>query len=120
MQRFGVVASVVIVGLGICRPAGAYGWPVKPFGKMHAIRGAFDDPRYHLGSEGALSAFHFGVDIAVRDGAPVYSVAPGYVRRRGADVTVDVRAAAGRSGTGTSIRSCAQGSTCAVTSCSVT
>jgi murein DD-endopeptidase MepM/ murein hydrolase activator NlpD len=88
VQRFGLLASVVLVGLGMGGPAGAYSWPVKPFGKMHAIRGAFDDPRYHLGSEGAISAFHFGVDIAVRDGTPVYAVASGFVRRHHADVTV--------------------------------
>jgi murein DD-endopeptidase MepM/ murein hydrolase activator NlpD len=88
VHRLGVLASVVLIGVGTCGPAGAYGWPVKPFAKMHAIRGAFDDPRYHLGSEGALSAFHFGVDIAVRDGTAVYAVTPGVVRRRAADVTV--------------------------------
>ena len=95
VQRLAVLASVVLVGLALCGSAGAYGWPVKPFGKMHALRGAFDDPRYHLGSEGAISAFHFGVDIAVRDGTAVYAVAPGYVRRRAADVTVR-RPASGR------------------------
>ena len=95
VQRLAVLASVVLVGLALCGSAGAYGWPVKPFGTMHALRGAFDDPRYHLGSEGAISAFHFGVDIAVRDGTAVYAVAPGYVRRRAADVTVR-RPASGR------------------------
>ena len=88
VHRLGLLASVVLVGLGTCGSAGAYGWPVKPFAKMHAIRGAFDDPRYHLGSEGAISAFHFGVDIAVRDGTAVYAVTPGFVRRRATDVTV--------------------------------
>jgi murein DD-endopeptidase MepM/ murein hydrolase activator NlpD len=90
------------VGVGACAallatsaPAGAYPWPVKPFGKPHAIRGAFDDPRFHLGTEGALSAFHFGVDIAARDGTPVYSVSPGFVRRHATDVTVR-RPATGR------------------------
>lgn len=89
MHRLGLLASVVLIGAGgTCGGAAAYGWPVKPFGKMHAIRGAFNDPRYHLGSEGAISAFHFGVDIAVRDGTAVYAVTPGFVRRRAADVTV--------------------------------
>ncbi len=69
--------------------ASAYTWPVKPFRKAHAIRGTFGDPRYHLGPESELSAFHFGVDIVARDGAPVYSVSPGVVLRRHADsVTV--------------------------------
>src|SRR5207248_8420878 len=84
-------AAVVALLLALAAPqrAGAYSWPVKPFHKPHPIRGAFDDPRFHLGSEGALAAFHFGVDIAVHDGTPVYGVARGYVRRRSnADVTV--------------------------------
>lgn len=83
-----VAGLVVLLALCAAQPAGAYGWPVKPFNKPHALRGAFDDPRFHLGAEGALSAFHFGVDIAARDGTPVYAVAPGFVRRRPADVTV--------------------------------
>ena len=77
------LAALVAVGA-----ARAYSWPVKPFDKAHAVRGAFDDPRFHLSAEGALSAFHFGVDIAVRDGTPVYSVSPGYVRAYAANVTV--------------------------------
>lgn len=64
------------------RSAGAYTWPVKPFKKEHAIRGTFGDPRYHLGPESELSAFHFGVDVVAPDGAPVYSVSPGVVLRR--------------------------------------
>lgn len=68
---------------------------MKPFHKMHALRGGFDDPRFHLGAEGALSAFHFGVDVAARDGTPVYAVAPGYVRRHPGDITVR-RPATGR------------------------
>jgi murein DD-endopeptidase MepM/ murein hydrolase activator NlpD len=62
--------------------ASAYGWPLKPFRKSHPIRATFGDPRYHLGAEGALSAFHFGVDIVARDGARVYAVEPGVVVRR--------------------------------------
>lgn len=69
--------------------ATAYSWPIKPFGSPHAIRGSFGDPRFHLDAEGALSAFHFGVDIAARDGTAVYAVEPGVVVRRHADsVTV--------------------------------
>jgi murein DD-endopeptidase MepM/ murein hydrolase activator NlpD len=52
--------------------AAAYGWPVKPFDKQHAVRSFFDDPR----AEGTgLSSFHFGIDISGRDGAAVYAVA---------------------------------------------
>jgi murein DD-endopeptidase MepM/ murein hydrolase activator NlpD len=73
----------------LCPRASAYGWPLKPFDKPHAIRGAFDDPRFHLDAEGALSAFHFGIDIAAKDGTPVYAVARGFVRARRTDVTVE-------------------------------
>lgn len=54
--------------------ARAYHWPVKPFDRQHAIRGAFDDPRYG-------GTFHFGVDISAPDGTAVYAVAPGTVFR---------------------------------------
>lgn len=54
--------------------ASAYQWPVKPFDRQHAVRGAFDDPRFGR-------FFHFGIDISVRDGTPVYAVAPGTVFR---------------------------------------
>jgi murein DD-endopeptidase MepM/ murein hydrolase activator NlpD len=65
--------------------AAAYGWPVKPFRSPHPIRGSFGDPRFHLDAEGELSAFHFGIDIVVRDGTPVYAVEPGVVVRRHLD-----------------------------------
>jgi hypothetical protein len=85
-----VAAFVALLGTP---SAHAYGWPIKPFDKAHAIRGAFDDPRYHLGSEGSLSAFHFGVDIVARDGTRVYAVEPGYVHAHRTDVTVETRTA---------------------------
>lgn len=79
------VAITAFFALAIAQSASAYGWPLKPFDKPHAIRGTFGDPRYHLDAEGALSAFHFGVDIVARDGSPVYSVEPGIVVRRHRD-----------------------------------
>lgn len=75
---------VAVVALFLASaPAGhAYGWPVKPFHKPHAIRAAFGDPRFHMGETSEISAFHFGVDIVAPDGTPVYAVEPGLVVRR--------------------------------------
>jgi murein DD-endopeptidase MepM/ murein hydrolase activator NlpD len=64
---------------------------VRPFDRPHPIRGAFDDPRFHLGAEGALSAFHFGVDIVAKDGTAVYAVEAGYVHANRSDITVQAR-----------------------------
>ena len=88
---FIALAALPVVGFALAHAhaAAAYGWPLKPFRKPHAIRATFGDPRYHLGAEGALSAFHFGVDIVAHDGTPVYAVEPGVVVRRRLDsVTV--------------------------------
>jgi murein DD-endopeptidase MepM/ murein hydrolase activator NlpD len=54
----------------------SYGWPVKPFGRQHAVRAFLDDPR--IGSKGGAS-FHFGIDIAVPDGTPVYAAEAGTI-----------------------------------------
>src|SRR4051794_6858860 len=87
--------ALVACALAASGTASAYSWPVKPFNRMHPIRGAFDDPRFHLGSEGALSAFHSGIDIAAKDGTPVYSVERGSVTAHAADVTVTSRSGRG-------------------------
>ncbi len=87
--------AIVACALAASGTASAYGWPLKPFNRMHPIRGAFDDPRFHLGSEGALSAFHFGIDIAAKDGTPVYSVERGWVTAHAADVTVTSKSGRG-------------------------
>jgi len=80
MLRGAVVMA--IVGLALPSVAHAYGWPVKPFNRMHAIRGTFDDPRFHLAPDmHTVASFHFGVDISVPDGTPVYAVEPGLVIR---------------------------------------
>lgn len=81
--------AALTVALASTPAASAYSWPVRPFHKPHPIRGSFGDPRFHLDAEGALSAFHFGVDIVAPDGTPVYTVEPGVVvRRRRDSVTV--------------------------------
>lgn len=56
-----------------------YGWPVKPFGRIHPVRGFFNDPRI----SGKSRAFHFGVDVSAKDGTPVYAVESGTVHLEG-------------------------------------
>ena len=56
-----------------------YGWPVKPFDRMHPVRGYFNDPRI----SGASRAFHFGVDVSAPDGTPVYAIESGTVHLEG-------------------------------------
>jgi murein DD-endopeptidase MepM/ murein hydrolase activator NlpD len=75
------VVPAAVIAVALAPSAAAYSWPVKPFDKPHPIRATFGDPRFHLDVEGELSAFHFGVDIVARDGAPVYAVEPGVVVR---------------------------------------
>jgi hypothetical protein len=59
----------------------AYPWPVEPFGRQHAVRGFFRDPR--IGPAGGKS-FHTGVDVSAPDGTAVHAVAPGRVSIEGA------------------------------------
>jgi hypothetical protein len=92
------IASLVLIGLSDSttaaaatsrRSAGAYGWPVKPFDRAHPVRANFGDPRITfagpptqasiMGGSGSFS-FHFGIDISVPDGTPVYPVHSGTVR----------------------------------------
>jgi hypothetical protein len=70
---------------------GSYGWPVRPFDRMHQIRGAFGDPRTQfagpptretLFSGSGKFLFHDGTDITAADGTAVYPVASGVVIRR--------------------------------------
>src|SRR5262249_37071845 len=99
---FGAVALVVDSVACASSPgtgcAGDYGWPVKPFHRVHPIRGGFGDPRTVfkgqrseesvLEGDGSFS-FHQGVDISAPDGTPVYAVSSGtIVRARGGRVTV--------------------------------
>jgi hypothetical protein len=48
---------------------------VTPFNRQHPVRGFLCDPRIADGGR----TFHFGVDIAVPGGTPVYAVTPGKV-----------------------------------------
>ena len=95
MKRALLCAAAGIGALWLAGAAEAYGWPLKPFNRMHPIRAGFNDPRYHVGMESAMSSFHFGVDIAARDGTRVYAVSPGYVHRFSDHVSVR-RPATGR------------------------
>lgn len=58
----------------------SYGWPVKPFEQQHPVRGFFGDPR--IGPRGGTS-FHFGIDVSVPDGTPVFAVSAGAVHMSG-------------------------------------
>jgi hypothetical protein len=58
----------------------AYGWPVKPFGRQHPVRGLFGDPRIGRADDGSVSRqFHFGIDISAPNGTPVYATRSGTV-----------------------------------------
>jgi hypothetical protein len=75
------VLAAVLVALAVPASASAYGWPLRPFDRQHAIRGGFDDPREmpRLDGIGWARRFHFGVDISASAGTPVYAVASGTV-----------------------------------------
>jgi hypothetical protein len=70
---------------------GPYGWPLRPFARAHPVRGYFNDPRI----SGRSRAFHFGIDIAARDGQPVYAVEAGTAHLEGRR-SLSVVAAGGR------------------------
>ncbi|MGI8421855.1 MAG: peptidoglycan DD-metalloendopeptidase family protein [Gaiellaceae bacterium] len=80
-----LVAGLLLLALALPGVAGAYGWPVRPFDAPHPLRGYFDDPREETA---ARVSFHFGVDISVPDGTPVYSVSRGTVNARGHSLSV--------------------------------
>lgn len=88
------------------------GWPVAPVHRQHPIRSAFLDPRTGTLRAGGEAAYHFGVDVAVRDdrpepGAPrgrthrVYAIEGGIAilpRRRAPGGCVDRRVEVGHFG----------------------
>lgn len=88
--RAEIVALLTMVALAAPASVRAYGWPLKPFDAPHPIRGGFDDPRLHIADDPVdnSTAFHFGVDIAAPDLAPVYAVVPGIARTARGHVTV--------------------------------
>jgi O-antigen ligase len=53
------------------------GWPVAPLHRQHAIRGSFLDPRAGTLRRGGEAAYHFGIDITVRDDRPEPGAPPG-------------------------------------------
>jgi hypothetical protein len=62
-----------------------YGWPLRPFGRAHPVRGYFNDPRI----SGTSRAFHFGIDIVGANGTPVFAVEGGRVHKeRKRDIAV--------------------------------
>jgi len=76
--RAAALAAVAIAAVALLAPGratAAYAWPVKPFHVQHPVRGYFGDPRIGR-SEHAL---HLGIDIAARNGTPVYAVASGQI-----------------------------------------
>ena len=77
MRALVAVAVSALVAAVAPAAASAYDWPLRPFRAMHAIRGGFDDPRYHVDPGVRETSFHFGVDIVAQDLAPVYAVAAG-------------------------------------------
>ena len=69
-----------------------YHWPVKPFDRQHPIRGYIGDPR----DGPKRSTFHFGVDIAVPDGTPVFAIDAGTVHKEGKQNVAVVSVGGGR------------------------
>lgn len=92
-----VVVALAIAATGVANtPASAssrtvvapYDWPVKPFHMAHPIRANFGDPRttflgaptmHTLMTSNGIFEDHFGIDISVPDGTPVYAVRSGVV-----------------------------------------
>jgi hypothetical protein len=79
-----VLSVAQSIGSARSMPA-AYGWPVKPFDRQHPVRANLNDPR--IGHEGGTS-FHFGIDVSVPDGTPVYAVTRGKAYVRPGNVSV--------------------------------
>jgi hypothetical protein len=75
------------------------GWPVAPLHRQHAIRGSFLDPRAGTLRRGGEPAYHFGIDVTVRDDRPEPGAPPGRTHRvyavEGGVALLPARAASG-------------------------
>jgi O-antigen ligase len=57
------------------------GWPVAPVHRQHPIRSSFLDPRPGTLRRGGEAAYHFGIDVTVRDDRPEPGAPPGRTHR---------------------------------------
>jgi O-Antigen ligase len=57
------------------------GWPVAPLHRQHSIRSSFLDPRPGTLRRGGEAAYHFGIDVTVRDDRPEPGAPPGRTHR---------------------------------------
>jgi hypothetical protein len=86
-----VLAAAIATPAGTARASSTlppYGWPVKPFGMAHPVRGSLGDPRTvfvdgpsrrTLMTGGGSFSFHFGIDVSAPNGTAVYPVEFGTV-----------------------------------------
>ena len=83
--RLLAISTLCLLSLIVCAGAGAYPWPVRPFGKQHPIRANFGDPRTRFwntmltdGLQGpGFFQFHNGIDISAPAETPVFPVVSG-------------------------------------------
>jgi hypothetical protein len=73
-----LAAATATLAANTAPAAASYGWPVRPFHRQHPIRGYFGDPRVFPDGHGSSKRLlHFGVDVAARNGTPVYATISG-------------------------------------------
>ena len=76
-MRASQATSVIAAGMTLVfapAPPGAVGWPLAPVHRAHGMRGSFNGVRG--------GAPYYGADVeALRNGAPVYAMAAGTIRR---------------------------------------